>query len=341
MATTYAIPDGRVAMAATLYTGTGATQTINNSANGVSFQPDLVWIKSRSNALSHKLVNSVVGIQKALSSDSTAAESSDTGGVTAFNSNGFTIGTTLAYNTSAATFVAWQWNAGGSTVTNTSGSISAQVRANPTAGFSVVTWTSTGANATIGHGLGVAPKMVIVKGRSAISQWFTWHTGLTSGAYALILNLTDAQASYPTVFNSTTPTSSVFSVGTSLPASTTAVAYCFAAVAGYSAFGTYTGNGSTDGPFIYTGFRPRYILIKRTDTTGNWNDFDTSRNTYNGMNNLILLNSSAAETVGGVVLDSVSNGFKLRETSGNWNASGGTYIYACFAENPFKFANAR
>jgi hypothetical protein len=119
------------------------------------------------------------------------------------------------------------------------------------------------------------------------------------------------------------------------------VAYCFAAVAGYSAFGSYTGNGSADGPFVYTGFRPRYILIKRTDTIGNWNDFDTSRNTYNGMNNLILLNSSAAESAGGVVVDSVSNGFKLRDTSGNWNASGGTFIYACFAENPFKNSLAR
>jgi len=345
MPTTYAIPDGRTVMAATLYTGTGATLSINNSANGVSFQPDFVWIKSRSNALSHKLTNSVVGIQKALSSDSSAAESSDTGGVTAFNSNGFTIGTTLAYNTSAATFVAWQWNAGGSTVTNTNGSISAQVRANATAGFSIVSYTGNGVSgATIGHGLGVAPKMVIAKlVNSAGFQWSVYHASLSSASSYIYLNSTAAQATDATYWG-TAPTSTVFTVGTNANTNNNTspfIAYCFAPVAGYSAFGSYTGNGSTDGPFVYLGFRPRYILIKRTDAVGNWNDFDTSRNTYNGMNNLLLANTADVESVGGVVVDSVSNGFKLRDTSGNWNASGGTYIYAAFAENPFKYANAR
>ena len=348
MPTTYAIPDGRTVMAATLYTGTGATQTINNSANGVSFQPDFVWIKSRSNALSHKLTNSVVGIQLALSSDSTAAESSDTGGVTAFNSNGFTIGTTLAYNTNAATFVGWQWNAGGSTVTNTSGTISAQVRANTTAGFSVVTYTGTGANATVGHGLGVAPSMVIVKRRDTTANWEVRHTSIAV-ASSIQLNLTNASASATTVWNSTAPSSTVFSIGTSATvnaSSGTYVAYCFAAVAGYSAFGSYTGNNSADGPFVYLGFRPRWIMFKDSSSVAVWMIMDTARNTINVLDDGLAPNNSNAESTYSNVaqVDFLSNGFKIRATNANqyWaNVSGNTYIYAAFAENPFKYANAR
>jgi len=340
MPTTYAIPDGRTVMAATTYTGTGATQTISNSANGVSFQPDLVWVKGRSGATDHAWYDAVRGVQKQLESNTTTAETTETTGLTAFGTTGFTIGALAQMNTSAATYVGWQWNAGGSTVTNTSGSISAQVRANPTAGFSVVTWTSTGANATVGHGLGVAPKMVIVKGRSAVSQWFTWHTSLTSGAYALILNLTDAQASYPTVFNSTTPTSNVFSVGTSLTNGTTAVAYCWAEVAGYSKFGSYTGNGSNDGPFIYLGFRPRFVLIKSSTGAENWWLLDSARSANNVASLYLHPNTTNADQ-SFATMDFLSNGFKLRYNGAAVNANGATLIYAAFAENPFKYANAR
>ena len=314
--------------------GTGAVATVSS----LSFMPDLVWGKARNNPENHNLFDSVRGVTNALRSNTTDAESTQSG-VTAFNSNGYSLGAG-ALNNSGSTYVGWQWNAGGSTVTNTNGSISAQVRANTTAGFSVVTWTSTGANATIGHGLGVAPKMVIVKGRSAVSQWFTWHTGLTSGAYALILNLTDAQASYPTVFNSTTPTSSVFSVGTSLTASTTAVAYCFAAVAGYSAFGSYTGNGSNDGPFIYLGFRPRFVLIKSSTSAENWWLLDSARDPYNVASLYLHPNTSGAESSFATV-DFLSNGFKLRYNGAAVNPSGATLIYAAFAENPFKLSRAR
>jgi len=349
MPTTYAIPDGRTVMAATLYTGTGATQVVSNAVNGVSMQPDLVWLKIRSGAANHVLIDAVRGYDKYLGSNTTAAEATSTDQFTSFNSNGFTLGANSGAggntNQNGSTYVGWQWNAGGSTVTNTNGSISAQVRANATAGFSIVTYTGNGTSgATVGHGLGVALSMIIVKQRSGVANWPVYHKNMsaTPTTGTVWLNVTNAFQT-PAMWSSA-PTSSVFSITADNDVNTntsTYVAYCFAPVAGYSAFGSYTGNGSADGPFVYLGFRPRYILVKRTDTVGNWNDFDTSRNTYNGMNNLILLNSSAAETVGGVVLDSVSNGFKLRDTSGNWNASGGTYIYACFAENPFKYANAR
>ena len=342
------ISNGAAYMAASLYTGNGSTQSITNTVNGVSFKPDLIWIKSRSNALSHKLVNSVVGIQKALSSDSTAAESSDTGGVTAFNSNGFTIGTTLAYNTNAATFVAWQWLAGaGSTSSNTSGSITSTVSVNATAGFSIATYTGTGANATVGHGLGVAPSMIIVKSRSAAATNWVTYTASQGATKYLLLNTTAAVVTDSTPWNNTSPTSSVFSVGTSSNTNgntSTFVAYCFAAVAGYSAFGSYTGNGSADGPFVYLGFRPRFVMVKRTDSTGGWNITDTSIAPYNLSQALLQANTSAAE-VSTAELDILSNGFKYRGTSTNvlfdHNVSGATYIYAAFAENPFKYSLAR
>ena len=337
MPTTYAIPDGRTVMAATLYTGTGATQTINNSANGVSFQPDLVWVKGRSGATDHAWYDAVRGVQKQLESNNTAAETTETTGLTAFGSTGFTIGALAQMNTNAATYVAWQWNAGGSTVTNTSGSISAQVRANATAGCSVVTWTGAGSAGTIGHGLGVTPSMIIIKNRSGTQFWFVNHTSI-SATQNLYLNATDGTQS-DGVFTSRGTTT--FGVGAGVAASSTNyVAYCFAAVAGYSAFGSYTGNGSTDGPFVYLGFRPRYVMTKRTDTTSNWYIQDTSRSSYNLQKATLFAESSAAEAADGG-LDFLSNGFKLRNTDSSENASGGTYIYACFAENPLKFANAR
>ena len=248
-------------------------------------------------------------------------------------------------NTSAATYVAWQWNAGGSTVTNTSGSISAQVRANTTAGFSVVTFTSTGSSGavTVGHGLGVAPAMVITKERGAVGSWGVYHTGLTTPASQYLnLQTTGAATTNTSYWGNTNPTSTVVTLGngTMMALNTTMVMYCFAAVSGYSAFGKYTGNGSTDGPFVYLGFRPRYVMTKRTDTTSNWYIQDTSRSSYNLQKATLFAESSAAEAADGG-LDFLSNGFKLRNTDSSENASGGTYIYIAFAENPFKYANAR
>ena len=343
MPTTYAIPDGRTVMAATLYTGNGTTQSIANTVNGISFQPDFVWIKVRSAAATdHYLADAVRGATKFLQSNTTAAEGTNNG-LTAFNSNGFSVGTLGDTNANTATLVGWQWNAGGSTVTNTSGSISSQVSANPTAGFSVVTYTGTGANATVGHGLGVAPKMIIVKERNrAIEGWIVY-TSTTGAGNILVLNST-AASSAAGAWNSTAPTSTVFTVGgasaTNVNNSTTYVAYCWAAVAGYSAFGSYTGNGSNDGPFIYLGFRPRFVLIKSSTSAENWWLLDSARDPYNVASAYLHPNTSGAESSFATV-DFLSNGFKLRYNGAAVNPSGATLIYAAFAENPLKYANAR
>ena len=343
MPTTYAIPDGRTVMAATTYTGTGSSLAVSNAVNGVSFQPDLVWIKARSNAYNHELYDSVRGVQKRLLSNLTNAESTSTLALTAFNSNGFTQGGETETGANGATYVAWNWKAGTTSASNTNGTITSTVSVGATQGFSVATYTGNGSSATIGHGLGVAPSMYIVKRRDGASNWSTWHIGLSGGTYYVSLDSTAAQASNTVVFPGATPTSTVFSVGTSICGNgSTYVAYAFAAVAGYSAFGSYTGNGSADGPFVYTGFRPRYVLTKRTNSTGGWVILDSSRDTYNVSGNILQAESADAELSASSypTLDILSNGFKIRSSTIQ-NASGGIYIYACFAENPFKYANAR
>ena len=342
------ITNGAAYMAATTYTGNLTGQSITNGGNntlGTTFQPDLVWIKSRSAATDNKWTDSVRGATKALISNTTGAETTDTTGVTALNSNGFTLGVSTVYNNVATTYVAWQWKAGGTSASNTNGTITSTVSANPTAGFSVVTYTGTGANATVGHGLGVAPSMIILKQRNAVDYWVVWQTALGSTGY-LLLNSTNGSSTAATYWNSTTPTSTVFSLGSdSRPngSGTTYVAYCFAAVAGYSAFGSYVGNGSNDGPFVYTGFRPRFLLIKNTTTAGtNWEIWDSARDLYNVESNRLYPDSSAAENGGQNAYDFLSNGFKARQGGAtDSNQSGATIIYAAFAENPFRNALAR
>jgi hypothetical protein len=335
------IKKGNAYFDATLYTGTGSAQSIVNSG---AMQPDFVWTKSRSASNDHILMDSVRGLSVALFSNLTNAEVTDSTRITSLNANGFTLGTSASTNQNAVTFVGWQWNAGGSTVTNTSGSISAQVRANATAGFSVVTYTGTGANATVGHGLGVAPSMIITKVRSTSgADWGVYHTSIGNTKY-LFLNTTAASATSVNFWNNTSPTSAVFSVGISGSTNNsgnTMVAYCFAAVAGYSAFGSYTGNGSTDGPFIYLGFRPRFFLAKvSSGTTGSWHLIDTSRSPYNEVGVGLYPNSSNAES-SDFASDILSNGLKMRNTQSELNGSGNTYIYMAFAENPFKLSPAR
>jgi len=345
MPTTYAIPNGSTAFAATLYTGNGTSQSVSNALNGTSFQPDFVWYKQRNTARSNGLEDSVRGAQKILISDTTAAEVSASG-ITSFNSNGFTQGSNVIGNESSGTYVAWQWKANGAAVTNTAGSITSQVSANTAAGFSVVTYTGTGANATVGHGLGVAPSMVIVKVRGGVDNWTVYRSDFSSPANDYLqLNTTIAKATYSVgngIWNGGA-NSTTFGVGPLSAinqSANTFVAYCFAAVAGYSAFGSYTGNGSTDGVFVYTGFRPRWILVKSSSAAEPWNLVDTSRDSYNVMANYLQPNSAGAE--GSITfLDSLSNGFKLRSSGAGFNGSGQTFIYACFAENPLKYANAR
>lgn len=321
--TTPTIMNGAAYMDATIYTGNGSS---SRTFTGELFSPDLVWIKGRSGATDHALYDAVRGVQLQLESNNTGAETTESTGLTAFTADGFTIGSLAQINTNAATYVAWLWDK------------------SVTSGFDIVTYTGNGANRTISHSLNTVPSMIIVKQRTASSttNWAVYHSSLANTEY-ILLNTTGAKATGATYWNSTTPTSSVFSLGTAADVNTnsgTYVAYCFAPVAGYSAFGSYTGNGSTDGPFVYMAFRPRYILTKRTDSTGSWEIYDTSRDTYNVMSADLAAESSAAET-STARFDALSNGFKVRTTSTATNASGGTYIYAAFAENPFKISRAR
>ena len=335
------IPAGNKFMDATTYTGNGSSQSIVNSG---AMQPDFVWVKDRSTALNHILANTVAGITNFLNSNTTSAESSTAGVITAVTSTGFSVGSIANVNANTDAFVGWQWKAGGAGVTNTAGSITSTVSANTTSGFSVVTYTGTAIAGTIGHGLGVAPQLIIVKPRTGTittDAWNVYHVS-TGNTNFLVLNATDASTAASNRWNNTSPTSSVFSIGT-VPSSVSVgyVAYCFTPIAGFSAFGSYTGNGSTDGPFVYTGFRPRWVMVKRSDSTSDWTIVDTARNTSNVVNARLFPNLNIAEETGSNVLDIVSNGFKFRIASSAVNASGGTYIYAAFAENPFKNALAR
>ena len=328
---TSTIVKGNTVMDATLYTGNGSTQSIVNAA---AFKPDLVWVKGRSNATNHKLTDSVRGTTKALSSNLTDAEITDANGLTAFNSNGFTLGLDSSYNATSNTMVAWQWQAGqGSTSSNTNGSITSTVSVNASAGFSVVTYTGNGTNgATVGHGLGVAPAFFVVKTRGVTGNWQAYHSALT-GTTAILLDSTGAAFASSAYWNNTNPTSSVFSLGTSSfvnVASQTQVAYCWTPIAGYSAFGSVSTNGAADNAFVYTGFLPRFVMLKRTDSTSDWIIWDTARNTFNVMGNRLYPNLSNAET-SVTDIDLLSNGFKLRSSGFS-----GTWIYAAFATAPFK-----
>jgi len=333
---------GNKYMDATLYTGNGGTQTITNAAG---FQPDLVWLKARSNAYGHILEDSVRGALQYLASESTSAESTLAGSVTSFNSNGFSVGNQAGSNGSGVSLVGWQWQAGkGTTSSNTNGSITSTVSVNASAGFSVVTFKGTGANATVGHGLGVAPSFIIVKDRTYSYNWYTYHISLGNTNFTA-LNTTSVYSPDSTVWNNTSPTSSVFSIGTNVNVNANNdnfVAYCWAAIPGFSAFGSYTGNGSTSGPFIYTGFRPKFILWKCSTSAYDWDIYDTSRDPYNSAYHRLIPDSSGAEqTLSPPTANILSNGFNLIYGYSSSNNNGDTYIYAAFAENPFKYALAR
>jgi hypothetical protein len=350
MPTTPTIPAGNLFMNATLYTGNASTNVITNGVAGQSFQPDLVWIKIRSSVLDHVLTDSIRGTNYQLASNTTAAESFSGFYITSLNSNGFSLysSTGSPANTNGQTYVAWQWKAGGTAVSNTDGTITSSVSANQTSGFSVVTYTGTGSSsATVGHGLsvlGVAPSFIAVKSRNdGIDGWYNYHISL-GATQAIFFNLTNAATTSVNYWNNISPTSSVFTIkgaGTTNRSGDGYVAYCWAPIAGYSQFGSYTGNGSTDGPFVYTGFRPRFVMFKRSDAVEQWAIRDTARDTYNATELELFPNLSNAEEDNNLGIDLVSNGFKIRNSSNRYNASGGTYVYACWAENPFKYSNAR
>ena len=321
-----------------LYTGNGGTQSVT----GVGFQPDWVWVKGRSGATDHGLYDAVRGVQKQLESNTTDAETTETTGITAFGSDGFTTGALAQLNTSAATYVAWNWKANGSGSSNTSGSITSTVSASTTSGFSVLTYTGTAVAATIGHGLGSAPSMIITKQRNG-GPWAVYHTSLGIDQY-VFLNTTAAANTVTGYWGTTNPSSTVFGVigGGYNNNSGPTVAYCFAEIAGYSKFGSYTGNGSADGPFVFTGMRPAYLMLKRTDNTSDWFVYDATRSPYNAASTRLYPDLSNAEDTGGSTydIDFLSNGFKLRGT-GQINISGSTWIFMAFASAPLKFSLAR
>jgi len=343
------IPAGNLYMNATIYTGNGTSNTVTNGVSGQSFQPDFVWVKNRTSAYNNYLYDSVRGVNKPLQSNLTDAEASQSDGLDAFLSNGYSInGNRLNINASGEAIVAWNWKAGGTAVSNTAGSITSSVSANTTSGFSVVTYTgnlTTGA--TVGHGLGVKPAFIIIKARSASESWEVWSSALNSGGVGLQLRLNSTSAAFSASDYYAAPTSTTFTLGgfTGTNGSgTTYVAYCWAPIAGYSQFGSYTGNGSADGPFIYTGFRPRYVLIKNTTDSGQlWCLHDTSVNPYNLAATYLAPNNANGDAGSAVdnPIDILSNGFKIRYSNTVTNNSGATMIYMAFAENPFKYANAR
>ena len=326
-----------------LYSGTGSAQSIT----GVGFQPDWVWVKKRNTPVrNHTLTDSSRGATKGLFSSLNDAEATNAQGLTSFDSDGFSVGTYNNFNESSGTYVAWNWKAnGGTTSSNTNGSITSTVQANTTAGFSIVTYTGTGSGATIGHGVGKELDFIIIKRRSDSATWAVYSRELGSGK-KLELNGTSGTITNAQFFTAN-PTSSVFSLGTEYDVNGsggTFVAYCFAEIEGYSRMGSYIGSGSTDGPFVYLGFRPAWVMLKRTDSANNWHMNDSVRDIDNTVIEYLYADSSAVEgnLSGGGGLDFLSNGFKIRSTTaGVVNANGGKYIYMAFAENPFKYANAR
>ena len=338
---TPAIVRGNQYMDATTFTGTGASLTVTNAAG---FKPDLVWAKSRGSAQDNWLADSVRGANNILYSNLTNAETDGAGVISSFNSNGFGVTSVFTNNTP---YVGWQWQAGqGSNVSNTNGSITSTVSANTTSGFSIVTYTGNNTvGATFGHGLGVIPSFVIIKRRDSTSDWFT---GMVTGTniQRLLLNTTAASSASSPISSFLTSTTvqpwyfdSSGSGFTNVNAATY-VAYCFAQIAGFSAFGSYTGNGSTTGPFIYTGFRPKYIMYKSSTRISDWGIVDTSRNPYNSVGGYLSADTSGAEGTY-TMLNILSNGWQIIWADSSANSAGETYIYIAFAENPFKYANAR
>ena len=323
-----------------LWSGNSSTQAIT----GLGFQPDWVWGKSRSGAYGHGLYDTSRGISNVLSAESANAESSYSS-FSSFDSDGFTLGGNALLNESGKTYIAWNWKAnGGTTSSNGDGSITSTVQANTTAGFSIVTYTGNGtAGATVGHGLGAVPKFYVVKGRTIATSWVAYHHEQDSSPEDgyLVLNLTDDFWD-TVVWNDTAPTSSVFSLGgsgySSNNSSENYVAYCFAEVEGYSKFGSFIGNGSTDGTFVYTGFRPQFVIAKCTSHTSAWHLVDADID----VNPVGYLNANTTDTYQDYNhYDLLSNGFKIRDNGTESNRSGGVFVYLAFAKAPFKYANAR
>jgi len=320
-----------------LYTGNGGTQSITNNGNS-DLQPDWIWIKSRNEAEHHNLVDSVRGNTKVVYSSLTGVEDTTSIQVTSFASDGFALGSGTNTNKNTITYAAWQWKAGTSFSNDASstsvGSIDSAGSVSTAAGFSIISYTGTGANATIAHGLGVAPSMIITKSRGTTNNWGIYNKNL-GNTNAVFLNLTNASDAASTYWNNTSPTSSVFSVGSAAGTnpSATMIAYCFAEKKGYSKFGSYTGNGNANGTFVYTGFKPAFFLLKNSSSAGSWVLVDAKRPGFNVINDSLNTNNANVENTA-TVCDFTSNGVKLRTNADHMNGSY-TFIFMAFAENPF------
>jgi len=325
-----------------LYTGDGATTL---AVSGVGFQPDFTWIKNRDQADDHTLVDSVRGATNYLVSNETDAEVDDSTFVASLDSDGFTVGDDVVVNTSTEDYASWNWKAGGTAASNTDGTITSSVSANPTAGFSIVSYTGNETTAqTVGHGLSSAPELVIIKARNNTTEWAVGSDELTSWSYYLYLNDSRAEVSTSTVFGNA-PSASVFKINdaTASNGAYNFIAYCFHSVEGYSKVGSYVGNGDNDGTFVYTGFRPMWVMAKCSDQSGSWLMTDSVRFPYNVTEDPLFANENSAETNSSTyAIDILSNGFKCRGVNNNTNnSSDDTYIYLAFAESPFKYSNAR
>ena len=326
-----------------LHTGNGSTQNIT----GLDFAPNWVWIKDRGDTGHHQLIDTVRGATKYLSSNDNDAEATETSGLTSFNSDGFSLGNNTNFNSGdPRTYVSWNWKAGTSFTNDASstgvGSIDSTGSVNTDAGFSIISWSGTGSNGTIAHGLGSAPQVVLLKERNGSNNWLMSHQPLSAslGDYTRFMTLNSEGAvsgANNVVFQGSAFTSSVFNVGTSAGSNRsggTYIGYIFSERKGYSKFSFYKGNGNANGTFVYTGFKPSWIMIKRSDVSDSWCVFDNKRLGYNVNNNTLFANQSATENTEASI-DFLSNGFKIRGTQTRLNTSGGTYIYMAFAENPF------
>jgi len=337
------IDDPSVYFQTLLYTGNGSSSRALTNDGNSDLQPDWLWVKNRSNAVTHGIWDSSRGAGKRLTIATDTEE--DQTNVASFNSDGFTVNTGDIINTNSHTYVAWQWKANGGTTTSFSASgaqLAGTRQSNTTAGFSIITYTGDGNNnATIPHGLNSAPKFVIIKDRGNSTNWYVGHDAIfTTGEK--FLNLENATAAAFGPFNKTAPDSSNITLGTDgnvNGSSDTMICYAFAEVQGYSKFGAYSGNGNANGTFVYTGFKPAWVMVKRTDSANHWIIVDSSRTDNSGGNSIdrwIRANTNAAEVNGsGVDFDFVSNGFKLRSADNATNNSSGSYIYMAFAEHPF------
>jgi hypothetical protein len=344
---TYTIPTGFKALntfnLSSPPTNTWWSSLNNRGRSNATSLPDLVWIKSRSSAQNHALVDTVRGATLTLLSNSGTSQSG-LGTVLSNNKFGLTLGNDASVNTSGATNVLWGWQAGlGTNTTNTSGTITSTVSANPSTGFSIVAFTGNGTSSqSVGHGLGIAPKLIFVKDTTNYN-WYAYTTATGTNLRFEGLNTTAAAISVGSEYTTTsTLVNNIPSTASLNSSGALMLLYCWAPVDGYSAIGSYTGNASADGPFIYTGFRPRFVMVKKSSAVGNWLIFDTSRSAFNVQSDALFPNLSNAETTtSNYNNDFVSNGFKIRTLDGSWNDSGVTYIYMAFAENPFKYARAR